>query len=101
MCMYVNIYMHKEKLMFPTFCFFLFKKANKFIEYFLWIFIGVQLLYNVVLVSDIQHSESAIYIYIHIYTYTYIYIYIYIFSFLDFLPIGHHRALNRVLCAIQ
>ena len=48
------------------------------------IFIGVQFLYSVVLVSALQQSESAVYVYIHTYihtcahTHTHIYIYIYI-----------------------
>ena len=51
-------------------------------------FIGVELLYNVVLVSTVQQSESTLQIHI--------------FS-LFVLPshLGHHRALNRVPCAIQ
>ena len=47
-------------------------------------FIEVELIYNVMLVSGIQHGDSdihmcvCIYIYIYIYVYIYIYIYIYI-----------------------
>ena len=53
------------------------------------IFVGVQLLYNVVLVSTVQQNRSA----------TYIYIYTLPFG----LPShsGHHSALSRVPCAIQ
>ena len=40
------------------------------IFYFL-IFIGVQLIYNAVLISGVQQCKSYIYIYIHIYTHTY------------------------------
>ena len=55
-------------------------------EFFFLIFIGVQLLYNVVLVSAIQQSES-------------VYIYPLFVSFPSYL--GHHRALSRVPCAVQ
>ena len=51
-------------------------------------FIGVQLLCNVVLVSAVQQSKSAI-----------VYIYPLILEFLT--HVGHHRALSRVPCAIQ
>ena len=51
--------------------------------------IGVQLLYNVVLVSAVLRSESAICIHISPF----------FFGFPSHL--GHHRALSRVLCAIQ
>ena len=47
------------------------------------IFIGVQLLYNVVLVSAVQQSESVIYIQLSLF-----------FGFPSHL--GHHRALSRV-----
>ena len=51
--------------------------------------IGVQLLYNIVLVYTVQQSESTICIHISP-------------LFLDFLlNLGHHRALSRVPCAIQ
>ena len=64
--------------------FFCFKKATNLQN----IFIGVQMLYNFVLVSDIQQSGSAIYIYI--------------LSFLDFLPIQvttEHSVEFSVLCS--
>ena len=51
------------------------------------IFIGVQLIYNVVLVSAVQQSESAK-------------LYIYPRFFRFFSHIGHYRVLSRVPCAI-
>ena len=52
------------------------------------IFIGLQLLYNVVLVSAVQKSESAVSIHLSL--------------FFGFPPhLGHHRALSRVHWAIQ
>ena len=66
------------------FLFFSFIKKKK-------TFVGVQLLYDVVLVSTVQQSKSAICIHIlpapHF------------FGFSSHL--GHHRALRRVLCATQ
>ena len=56
--------------------------------YFFKIFIGVELLYNVVLVSTLQQSESAIHIHISPF-----------FVFPSHL--GHHRSLSTVPCAIQ
>ena len=60
-----------------------------FIKYyiFLLIFVGVKLIYNFVLVSAVHQSGSVI----HIST----------LSFQIPFPIGHHRALGRVPCAIQ
>ena len=48
-------------------------------------FIEIQLIYNVVLVSGVQQSDS-VYIYIHTHThkYTHIYIYIYIYIYILF-----------------
>ena len=51
----------------------LLKHGFKLLFIFKLIFIGVKLLYNVVLVSTVQQSESAIYMYVP--------------SFLDFFPI--------------
>ena len=52
-------------------------------HYFLKIFIGVQLIYNIVLILGAQQSE-------------------YVHSFLRFFShIGHYRVLSRVPCAIQ
>ena len=48
---------------------------------------------NVVLVSDVQQSESVIYIYIYIYTH--------LLSFVFPPHLGHHRALSRVSSAIE
>ena len=54
----------------------------------LLIFIGVQLIYNVMLVSTVQQSESAIHTHISP---------LFFFSF----PFGQHRAMSRVPCVIQ
>ena len=43
--------------------------------FYLFILIEVKLIYNIVLVSGAQHSNSVIYIYTHTHTYIYIYIY--------------------------
>ena len=51
------------------------------------VFVGVQLLYNIVLVSPVQQNESAIHIHISAPIWT---------SYS-----GRHRALSRVPCAIQ
>lgn len=61
---------------------------NVVIMRILFIFTGVWLLYNVILVSAIQHSESAICIRISP-----------LYGFLS--RLGNHRALSRILCAIQ
>ena len=47
---------------------------------YLFCFIEVQLIYNAVLVSGVQHSNSVIHIYVHICVCEYIYMYIYSFS---------------------
>ena len=52
--------------------------------YFLIIFIGVQLIYNVVLVSGVQQSESVV-------------IYMYPLFFRFFSHIGHYGVSNRDL----
>ena len=58
--------------------FFIYLKIN---------FIGVWLLYNVVLVFAVQKGESAIFVHI--------------FSLYGFLPhLGHHRIMSRDPCAI-
>ena len=53
-------------------------------------FIEIQLIYNVVLISDVQESDS-VYIYIYnIYTihmYICIHVYVHIYSFLDSFPL--------------
>ena len=49
--------------------------------------IGVWLIYNVVLVSDIQQSDSVIYIYL--------------LFFRNFSIIDYFKILNIVLCVIQ
>ena len=57
--------------------------------FFQLIFIGVWLLYSVVVVSAVQQSESAVRM--HIYPF--------VFGFPSHL--GHYRALVRAPCAIQ
>ena len=52
------------------------------------VFIEERLIYNVVLVSSIQQSDS-------------VYIYIYMFFFTFFFFIGYFKILSRVPCAIQ
>ena len=52
---------------------------------FLKIFIEVQLIYNVVLVSGVQHSDSVVYI----------------FFFIFFFIMAYYRILNIVPCAIH
>ena len=59
-----------------------------FLLIFKLIFVGVQLLYHVVLVSAVQQSESAL-----------LYIYPLIFGFLSHLD--HHRAMSRIPCVKQ
>ena len=51
-------------------------------------FIGLQLIYNVVLASGVQQCDSVIHIHIFI-----------LFRF--FSHVGYHRTLSRVPCAIQ
>ena len=59
-----------------------------FYNFFKLIFTGVQLIYNVVLVSAIQLSESVV----HIHKST-------LFRFHS--HTGHYRGLSRVLCAVE
>ena len=56
--------------------------------FFKLIFIGVESIYNVVLISAVEQSDSVIQI--HISTF-----------FRFFSHIGHYRVLSRVSCAIQ
>ena len=76
----------------PTFSRNLCYRLSFFLDYFkinsfFLIFIGVKLIYNVVLVSGIEQSESYIYIYTHIYVCQcmcvsmHVYIYICLHSF--------------------
>ena len=60
-----------------------------FLPFFKSIFIGIQLIYSVVLASVIQQCESVI----HIYAYFH--------SFRFFSHIGHYGVLIKVPCAIQ
>ena len=55
------------------------------------------LIYNVVLVSSVQKSDSVI----HICVYVCVYIYIYIFYFRLFSLINYYKILSIVLCAKQ
>ena len=80
------------------------------------------MIYNVVLASGVQQSDSVLYIYVYIYVYIYIYIdiyvyiyiyiyryicvYIYIYIYIDnffrfFSIIGYYKILNIVPCAMQ
>ena len=64
--------------------FYYFYLFNLFI---LTIFIGLELLYTVVLVSAVQQYESVTCVCVCVYIYIYIYIYTHTSSFLDFFPI--------------
>ena len=69
------------------------KSTSSFYFIFLYLFIGVKLLYNVVLVSAVQWSESAICIPISPPSWT---------SLLPFHQhLGHHRAPSWAPCALQ
>ena len=58
------------------------------------IFIGIKVLYNVLLVSAVQQSESAIHTHTHTHTHTYL------LSFRFPSHLGHDRELSRVPCII-
>ena len=58
-------------------------------------------MYNIVLASDLQQSDSVLFIYMCVCVYIYIYIYIYINFFRFFPLIGYYKILNIVPCAIQ
>ena len=83
------------------------RRENTYFIHFLYFFIEVQLIYNVVLLSSVQHSDSVIvihththiYIYIHIHIYIYTHIYVYFFRL--FSLIDYYKILSRVPCAIQ
>ena len=61
---------------------------SNFITNLLNDFIGVQLIYNVVLLSDVQPSDSNVFVYIY--------------SFSDFFPIVvYYKIVNIVPCAIH
>ena len=57
--------------------------------------IEVELIYNVVLVSRVQQSDSVLYIYIYIYTHTHTH------SFSFFSIMIFYKILNTVCCTIQ
>ena len=59
-------------------------------------FTEVQLIYNIVLTSDIQQSDSLIHMRVHTHIYIHTYILFHIFS-----TIVYHRVLDIVCCAIQ
>ena len=63
-----------------------FFSSKPFICFLIYFFIEVQLIYNVVLVSGAQQSDSVIHIYL--------------FFFRFFSIIGYYRILNIVPCAI-
>ena len=66
--------------------------------------IDVQLIYNVILISATQQSDSVVYmyIYIYIYTHTYIYIYTHTYSFsYSFSIMAYYRILNIFPCVTQ
>ena len=77
----------------------------KVIYLFIYLFLKCKLIYNVVLVSAVQPSDSVMYIY------TYICIYIFFFRFfstvgyykvLSIVPcVGYYKVLSIVPCAIQ
>ena len=56
-------------------------------------FIEVWLIYNVMLVSGVQHSDLDMYLYIFTHTH--------IFFFRFFSPIGYYKILSTVPCALQ
>ena len=62
-------------------------KLSRLKVFFFFFFIDVKLNYNVVLITDIQQSDSVI----HIYT----------FFFIFFSIMVYHRIFNVVSCAIQ
>ena len=67
-------------------------RSSDLFHLFLKIFNGVELIYNVVLVSGVQQSESVK----HIHRSTLFFFFLRFFS-----HIGHYRVLSRVPCAIQ
>ena len=62
---------------------------------FVVVFIEVELIYNIALISGIQQHDSVIYIYI------YICVHIYTFFFVFFSIVVYFGILNMVSCAIQ
>ena len=74
---------------------------NNFIFYFKNYFFEVQLIYNIVLSSPVQQSESMIYnVYVYMYVcmiYTHANTFYFIFSSI----MVHHRILDIVPCAVQ
>ena len=81
--------------------------SNKHSNRFFWLlcFIGVELIYNVVLVSGVQHSDSDIHIYVCMYmcvcvcVYIYINIYTHTHFFRFFSHIGYYKILSIAPCA--
>ena len=60
-----------------------------------------QLLYDAVLVSAVQQSESAMHVYIHTHVYVPVSIYVYPLCFGFASSLGHQRAQGRVPCVTQ
>ena len=54
---------------------------------FIYLCIELQLIYNTVLVSGVQQSDSVIHTHTYMYMYVYIYIYIYIYIFKGYFPL--------------
>ena len=78
-----DVHSCRPVLVFPT---FYNNRNSQFLKIY---FIEVWLIYNVVLISAVQQSDSVI----HIYIYT--------FFFIFFSMMVYHRILNIVPCAIQ
>ena len=62
--------------------------------------IGVEVIYNVVLVSDVQHSDSVIHIYVCVCVCVCVYIYICIYFFRFFSFVDYYKILNIVPSAL-
>ena len=74
--------------LFPSHPYFKFLCSSNALSFFLKIY--VELIYNIVLVSGVQQSESVIYLYTHIYNF------FRLFSIIDY-----YKILNIIPCAIQ
>ena len=70
---------------------FILRATENFFDIFKMYFIEVYLIYNAVLISSLQQSDSVIHIYTHIYT----------FFFIFFSIMVYQSILNVVPCAIQ
>ena len=67
---------------------------SEILFFFILFFTEEWLIYNVVLVSGVQQSNSVMHIYIYIYTHTYIY-------FRFFSLIGYYKILSVVICNLD